>query len=131
MGRRQEIPKFNLLLADDNEVNQEVAVLMLEKLGYCADVASNGREAVDAVMQKRYAAVLMDCEMPVVDGYEATAEIRRRFPDAKLPIIAITAGTTDDDRQRCLDAGMNDFLPKPILLPVLTSVLQRWVRPEA
>ena len=116
-----------LLVVEDNPVNQKVSVRMLEKLGHRADVAANGREAVDAVQRMRYDAVLMDCHMPEMDGYEATAAIRALEVDRRIPIIAMTAGAMKGDEERSLAAGMDDYLAKPVRLETLADVLERWV----
>ncbi|HUS61922.1 MAG TPA: response regulator, partial [Acidimicrobiales bacterium] len=117
-----------VLVAEDNEVNQEVATRMLRAFGYNVDVASNGLEAVQAVLGGRYDAVLMDCQMPVMDGYLATTEIRRQEPDdRRTPIIAVTAGAMRTDAQRCLDAGMDDYVTKPVSRDELRLVLARWI----
>jgi PAS domain S-box-containing protein len=117
-----------LLVAEDNPVNQLVAVRMLEKLGYRADGVANGSEAVDALMRINYAAVLMDCQMPELDGFEATREIRhRQSSPQRTPVIAMTAGAMQSDRERCLDAGMDDYISKPVRLEELGAVLSRWV----
>ena len=122
-----------VLLAEDNPVNQKVAKRMLEKAGYCVDVASNGLEAVAMWTKSHYDVVFMDCQMPEMDGFTATEEIRRLERSQKISsrtaIIALTANTMHGDRQKCLDAGMDDFVPKPIPLEVLNQVLQRWVEP--
>ena len=118
----------HVLLAEDNPVNKEVTLAMLRGLGYHADVASNGREAVELVRRHRYDLVLMDCQMPEMDGYEATQELRALPGTAGLPIVALTAHALTTDRDRCLEAGMDDYLPKPIDSSDLEAVLVRWVR---
>jgi len=123
--------RHHVLVVDDNTVNQMVAVRMLERLGHRADVASNGLEAVEAVDRVHYAAVLMDCRMPVMDGYEATREIRRRRPHDRLPIIALTGNAIQEEGERMLQAGMDDHLLKPVRLEALAAALGRWIDPEA
>jgi CheY-like chemotaxis protein len=119
-----------VLLVEDNEINQAVAVAMLEQQGYRVDVVPHGQAALDAVADASYAAVLMDCQMPVMDGYAAAAELRRREgEDEHLPIIALTAHAFDGERERCLAAGMDDFLAKPVRADELASALQRHVDP--
>jgi signal transduction histidine kinase/CheY-like chemotaxis protein/HPt (histidine-containing phosphotransfer) domain-containing protein len=114
-----------LLLVDDNEVNQIVAVELLESLGLRVDVVSSGEDAIDAVVAGDYALVLMDCQMPGMDGYEATREIRRRLPDRKLAIVAFTAHAMSEERAKVLSAGMDDYLAKPIDPAQLAEVLSR------
>jgi CheY-like chemotaxis protein/HPt (histidine-containing phosphotransfer) domain-containing protein len=105
-------------------------VRLLDQLGFRADVVGDGREAVTAASAADYAAVLMDCQMPELDGYEATAEIRRREGDAAhLPIIAMTANSMAEDRERCLAAGMDDYVSKPIRPHLLAEALQRHIEP--
>jgi CheY-like chemotaxis protein len=118
-----------ILVAEDNFVNQKVALRMLEKLGYRADVASNGQEAVEAVARHEYEAVLMDCQMPVMDGYEATKAIRKLDDESRraTPIIAMTAGAMKEDEQRARAAGMDDFLAKPVKVERLEATLARWI----
>jgi signal transduction histidine kinase/CheY-like chemotaxis protein len=119
----------HLLVAEDNPVNQLVAVRMLEKLGYRADVVADGAEAIDALRRIPYAAVLMDCQMPEVDGFEATREIRRQQSSSiRTPIIAMTAAAMQGDRQRCLEADMDDYISKPVRPEELAVVLARWVQ---
>jgi len=125
---RAFVPK--ILLVEDNPVNREVAVGMLESLGCVAHAAENGWLALEAMNNDAYDAVLMDCQMPVMDGLTATAELRRREQNAggaRLPIIALTANTMEGDRERCLAAGMDDFLSKPFSQQQLAVLLKRWL----
>jgi len=115
-----------ILVADDDPVNQIIAANMIEKIGFQADLASNGHEAVAAAERTRYAAILMDCQMPGMDGYEATRQIRRRENGhAHVPIIALTAYKLPGDREKCLAAGMDDYLNKPVQATVLRDTLTR------
>ena len=117
-----------VLVVEDNAVNQLVAVAMLRKLGYRVDVAANGFEALDALTRTVYVAVLMDCMMPEMDGYEATAAIRRRpGADGSTPIIAVTADITKGERERCLDVGMDDYIAKPFTIDEVDAVLTRCI----
>jgi two-component system, sensor histidine kinase and response regulator len=125
---RAYVPK--ILLVEDNPVNREVAVGMLESLGCIAHAAENGWLALEAINNDAYDAVLMDCQMPVMDGLTATAELRRREQNAggaRLPIIALTANAMEGDRERCLAAGMDDFLSKPFSQQQLAALLKRWL----
>jgi two-component system sensor histidine kinase/response regulator len=107
-------------------VNQKVAAAMLKRLGYRVDIVANGREAVLALKTVAYAAVLMDCQMPEMNGYEATAEIRRREGrGAHLPIVALTASAVKGDEERCLTAGMDAYVTKPVTVEALGAVLGR------
>ncbi len=117
-----------ILLAEDNEINQMVAVDSLTMFGYRVDTARNGAEAVRLAAAKPYQAILMDCQMPIMDGYTATAQLRQRERAGQhIPIIAMTAGALAEDRQRCLDAGMDDYLAKPIDPQQLYAALSRWI----
>jgi CheY-like chemotaxis protein/HPt (histidine-containing phosphotransfer) domain-containing protein len=121
-----------ILVVEDNEVNQLVARATVTKFGYAVDVVSDGEKALAATARVRYAAVLMDCHMPVMDGFEATRIIRSRDgKHLRLPIIAMTAGALDGDRERCLAAGMDDYLSKPVDAAELEAVLTRWVPDRA
>jgi PAS domain S-box-containing protein len=118
---------FKILVVDDNETNQVVACKFLQKLGCQVEVARNGREAVDSIARATYDAVLMDCEMPVMNGYEATQEIRRQeqITTKHLHIIALTGHASSEDEQKCRQAGMDDVVTKPITLPTLRATLER------
>ncbi|MBI6899333.1 response regulator [Pseudomonas putida] len=116
-----------VLLVEDNPVNQSVIEAMLRSLGFEVSLAMDGAQAVDLVGQQRFAAVLMDCRLPNVDGYEATRRIRQLPRTEGLPIIALTASALQGDRERCLAAGMNDYLSKPFKRTDLQRILQRWL----
>jgi signal transduction histidine kinase/DNA-binding response OmpR family regulator len=117
-----------VLVVEDNIANLKVAVRMVEKLGYRADVAANGMEAVRIHGEVRYDAVLMDCHMPEMDGFEATRAIRQNEADGRhTPVIAMTASALSGDRERCLAAGMDDYISKPIKLHVVAAMLERWL----
>lgn len=118
---------FRILVAEDNPVNLKVLQLQLEKLGYRADAAADGRAAVELFKKKPYDLVLMDCQMPAMDGYLATGEIRR-WEDKKrrTPVVAVTANATEEDRERCRAAGMDDYLTKPLTTEALAATLARW-----
>ncbi len=117
-----------VLIVEDNAANQKVAVRMVERLGYQADVASDGAEAIGMLDRVHYDAVLMDCQMPEMDGYEATSLLRKQEPAGRrVPIIAMTAAALSGDRERCLAAGMDDYISKPVKLHVVAAVLERWL----
>jgi CheY-like chemotaxis protein len=126
----EEIPRFagrRVLLVEDNTVNQKVGSALLGKLGCRVDVAANGREALDMAVQLPYDLILMDCQMPEMDGYQATGEIRRREGAAHhTPIIALTAGAMAEDRERCLQAGMDGYLSKPVRAEQLRDTLGKY-----
>jgi CheY-like chemotaxis protein len=116
-------PKPVLLVAEDNIVNQKVVAKFLEKLGYSCDFANNGLEAIEALSRQKYPLVLMDCQMPKMDGYTATQHIRCNYSAEQLPILALTAHTLNDERQRCMEVGMNDYLTKPVNMDLLKEKL--------
>jgi len=117
-----------VLVVEDNDANRILALRLLEKLGYVATAARNGREALEAIAKDRYSLVLMDCQMPEMDGFEATRAIRRQEAAGgqRLPIVAMTASATERDRLACLEAGMDDFVAKPVMIEVLSDALARW-----
>ena len=118
----------HVLVAEDNEINQKIVVRMLERVGCLAERVTNGREALDAVMAKPYDLVLMDVQMPEMDGFTATAEIRRQERGrCHIPIAAMTANAMTGDRERCLAAGMDDYISKPVRLADLERMLTRWL----
>ena len=132
---QESVPRFDgrkvrILLAEDNITNQQVALGLLKKMGLAADAVANGKEVLEALASIPYDVVLMDCQMPVMDGYTATREIRSRrsaVRDPDVPVIAMTAHAMQGDRDRCLEAGMNDYLPKPVAPRTLADMLERWL----
>jgi len=126
-----KFPKLRILLAEDNLVNQKVALKQLQSLGYSADVAGNGQEVLQLLEKIPYDLILMDCQMPVLDGLETTKEIHRwqenNFASGRRPIvIAMTANAMKEDQQMCIDAGMDDYLSKPVMKEKLAAALDRW-----
>ena len=125
--KQEKLIRARMLVVEDNIVNQRMAVRMLEKLDCRVDVAANGLEAVEMVERLKYDLVFMDCQMPEMDGYEATAEIRRREDASKHTlIIAMTAHTMQGDREKCLKAGMDDYIAKPIKKESLLKIMEKW-----
>lgn len=120
----------SLLLVEDNVVNQEMAVELLSRAGIHVAVAGNGAEALSMLARQRYDGVLMDCQMPVMDGFEATRRLREQDGFADLPILAMTANAMAGDKEKCLQAGMNDHIAKPIDVNQLFITLQRWIKPS-
>lgn len=122
---------LKVLLCEDNEVNMKVATMILKRLNLNIDFAENGQEAINKFLHVKYDMILMDCMMPVVDGYQASQEIRKIEKEnnlPKTPIIALTANATSDDKQKCLDAGMNDFVTKPIKREVIEEKILKWTK---
>ena len=123
----QPVRGAQILVVEDNEINQQVAQEMLEQAGFLVDLANHGQHALDMLEDKAYDCVLMDVQMPVMDGFTATREIRRHRRFSQLPVLAMTANATEEDREKSLAAGMNDHIPKPIDPRVLLGALLRWV----
>ncbi|MBF0195583.1 MAG: CHASE domain-containing protein [Magnetococcales bacterium] len=121
----------HLLLVEDNEINQQVAQELLEKIGVEVTIANNGKESVEIVADKKFDGVLMDLQMPVMDGLKASREIRKNSDHSILPIIAMTANAMTGDREKCLNAGMQDHISKPINPEVLYETLVQWIKPES
>ncbi|MCX6598751.1 MAG: ATP-binding protein [Acidobacteria bacterium] len=134
MRTASPMPAARILLAEDNRVNQLVAKALLIKLGLQVDVVENGEQALAAVKQSTYDLVLMDCQMPGMDGFEATRAIRaleEAAPSSRIPIVALTAHAVSGDRERCLEAGMDDYLTKPVDITRLADVLSHWIEAPA
>ena len=125
-SHERPLPRARVLVVEDNPVNQLVAAEMLKRLGLHADVAGNGAEALEVLDRLPYDLILMDCQMPVMDGFEATRRLRKT-DGPRLPVIAMTANAIRGDRERCLDAGMDDYLPKPVRISELKAMMRRWL----
>ena len=126
VGEQESLEGLQVLVVEDNEVNQKIARKILERLGCSVTVANNGLEAVDYLIKKSCDVILMDCQMPVMDGLDATRRIREfESPGSDVPIIAVTANAMAGDREKCLAAGMDDYIAKPIKVDVLTSAMTR------
>jgi len=120
--------QIKILIAEDVKTNQIIATRFLKKLGYeHIDIAVNGREAIKSINHTSYDIVLMDCMMPIMDGYEATLQIRKSKDLSNIIIIALTANTYDENREKCLNIGMNDYMTKPVNLKKLNNTLERWI----
>lgn len=127
-GQQGQQEAHELLLVEDNAMNQKVAVYQLNAMGYAVDIAANGAQALEKLAQRKYALILMDCQMPVLDGYETTRRIRRLEGElANTPIIAMTANAMAGDREQCLEAGMDDYLTKPLLRSQLAAMLEHYL----
>jgi CheY-like chemotaxis protein len=120
--------RVRVLVAEDNPVNQKLAIRMLEKFNLVVDVAANGREVIDTLEKAAFDLIFMDCQMPEMDGYEATAAIRQaeRESGKHLAIVAMTANAMQGDREKCLSAGMDDYITKPIRREAIQEMLQKW-----
>jgi CheY-like chemotaxis protein len=121
-----------VLVVEDNLINQKVAEQLIKRMGYEVDVVGDGAQAVARMAEQRYGLVLMDCQMPVMDGYEATAQIRQSERDGdgrRTPIVALTAHAMSGNRERCLEIGMDDFVTKPVTRDVLERVIGDWMKP--
>jgi len=122
-----------VLLVEDSPVNLEVCVAILAGLGYVVETATNGWDALERHAERELGLIFMDCQMPEMDGYEATGEIRRREAAlsgaTRIPIVALTAGAMKGDVEKCMAAGMDDFISKPVQVEQLRSTLERWTQP--
>jgi CheY-like chemotaxis protein len=131
-SKHKLIPKKNakILIVEDNQINQKVATKTLEKLGYHSEIAGNGKIALELIQKygiDYFSLILMDLQMPVMDGLTATKEIQKRYPDAP-PVIALTANAFSSDKQSCLNAGMKDYLSKPLKKDYLEKVLLQYIK---
>ncbi len=133
MAKQPEVPQSHcrVLVVEDNLINQRVAVIILSKLGYSADVAGDGSEALEMLQKQHYDLILMDCQMPVMDGFEATHAIRALPSDlSRIPIIAVTANALAGQREKCLATGMNEYISKPINSELLAAALRKYLAPS-
>jgi CheY-like chemotaxis protein len=137
-GVRAKLGGARILLAEDNAVNQKVALALLKRLDCSADAVADGIEVIEALQRIPYTLILMDCQMPEMDGFEATRLIRKRELDtgqacpwkAPVHIIALTASAMQGDREKCLAVGMDDYVSKPVRLGELQAALERWQAPQ-
>jgi CheY-like chemotaxis protein len=117
---------FKILIAEDNFINQKLIIKLFSLLGYDADMVSNGIETLEAIQRKRYDLIFMDMRMPLMDGYEATKNIIAQNAVDRPLIIAMTANANDSDREKCFEAGMDDYITKPIKIDILVKVIKLW-----
>ncbi len=118
-----------ILVVEDDFANQRVSCLFLDKLGYAADVAENGQEAIELVTVNAYRLIFMDCQMPIMDGFETAKTIRQLSgPNKDIPIIALTANVTVGTNGECENSGMNDVLNKPVMLESMKQMLTKWIK---
>ncbi|MDP9126193.1 MAG: response regulator [Pseudomonadota bacterium] len=129
LGHQARLRGARILLVEDNAINREIAVTVLRRAGIEVDVAGDGEQALSMLEHERFDGVLMDCQMPVMDGYAATRALRQQPRWRELPVIAMTANALVGDRAKVLEAGMNDHIAKPIKVDELFSTLARWIRP--
>ena len=122
-------PDKRIIIVEDDEINAELLVLMLNDIGFSPDVAENGKVFLDMIRENDYDLILMDCHMPVMNGYEATKQYRNA-EDAKthIPIIAVTATAMPGNREKCLDIGMDDYIEKPVKLELLKKTINHWLK---
>jgi CheY-like chemotaxis protein len=129
MHNTQQTPRHNILLVEDNQLNQMLVLAMLKTMPLSIDVAEDGEQALNRLQQKTYDLILMDCQMPILDGLETTKIIRQNESNkgTHTPIIAVTANTMIDDCQKCLDAGMDDYISKPFSKHDLAAGIGKWL----
>lgn len=122
---------IKLMIVEDNEINAELLLIQLNDLGYSADKAENGQVFLQMMSENQYDLVLMDCHMPVLNGFEATEQYRStEHPGKHIPIIAVTASTIENDKKKCFTSGMDDYISKPVNLATLHNVLIHWLAPS-
>ena len=126
----RDLSEYRVLIAEDNVVNQKLLSRMVERRGATVDMAGSGVDAIRLVQKSAYDLILMDCHMPEMDGLEATRNIRAFFGTRTPPIIAVTASSTEDDRRACFEAGMDDCVLKPLNIPSVNAVLDKWISPR-
>jgi CheY-like chemotaxis protein len=117
-----------ILVAEDNKVNQKVIKNQLKKIGYECDIVENGQAVFEQLQRRHYDLILMDCQMPILDGYDTTYQIRHQETTKNIIIIGLSAFAMKDDKQKCLDSGMNDYLSKPCSIPELEQMIQKWLK---